>query len=141
MRGQAGLPFETLYISAPAGHPIGAELKRAIRAGSSTRIVDEAKDAQATLQIISAANEKHILSLSGGGKVREFELRYRVSFRLADAKGMTLIPTSEIALKRDFSFNDTQVLAKEAEEALLYKDIQTDAVQQIVRRLAAAKLP
>ena len=54
---------------------------------------------------------------------------------------MTLIPTSEIALKRDFSFNDTQVLAKEAEEALLYKDIQTDAVQQIVRRLAAAKLP
>jgi len=141
LRGQAGLPFETLYISAPAGHPIGAELKRAIRAGSSTRIVDEAKNAQATLQIINAVNEKHILSLSGGGKVREFELRYRVSFRLADAKGMTLIPTSEIALKRDFSFNDTQALAKEAEEALLYKDIQTDAVQQIMRRLAAAKLP
>ena len=50
LRGQAGLPFETLYISAPADHPIGAELKRALLAGSSTRIVDEAKDAQATLQ-------------------------------------------------------------------------------------------
>lgn len=141
LRGQAGLPFESLYISVPAGHPIGAELKRAIRAGSSTRIVDEARDAQATLQIVSAVNEKHILSLSGGGKVREFQLRYRVSFRLADAKGMALIPVNEITLKRDFSFNDTQVLAKEAEEALLNKDMQTDAVQQVMRRLAAAKLP
>ena len=88
LRGQARLQLESLHISAPAGHSIGAELERAIRAGSSTRIVDEAKDAQATLQIISAVNEKHILSLSGGGKVSEFQLRYRVSFRLADAKGV-----------------------------------------------------
>ena len=42
-------------------------------------------------------------------------------------------------LTRDISFND-QVLAKEAEEVLLYRDMQTDMVQQIVRRLSAAQL-
>ena len=42
-------------------------------------------------------------------------------------------------LKRDISFNDAEVLAKEAEEALLYRDMQLDAVQQLVRRLQAAR--
>ena len=56
-----------------------------------------------------------------------------------DAKGQNWIPTSEIALTRDISFNDAQIIAKENEEALLYRDMQTDMVQQIVRRLARAQ--
>lgn len=140
LRGQATLPFESLYVTGPAGLPLTPDIKRAIKASSQTRLSDNPKEAQATLQIISAVNEKHILSLSGGGRVREFQLRYRVSFRLYDAKSQDLIPTNELFLKRDFSFNDTQVLAKESEEALLYQDMQRDAVQQIMRRLAAVKL-
>lgn len=140
LRGQSSLPFETLYVTSPPGLPLTPDIKRAINASSQTRLTDNPKEAQATLQIISAVNEKHILSLSGGGRVREFQLRYRVSFRLYDAKSQDLIPTSEIFLKRDFSFNDTQVLAKESEEALLYQDMQRDAVQQIMRRLAAVRL-
>lgn len=140
LRGQASLPFETLHISGYEGTPLAAELKRVIQAGSSARLTDNSKDAQAVLQLISAVAEKHILSLSGGGRVREFQLRYRVSFRVYDAKNKEFIPASEIFLKRDFAFNDTQVLAKESEEALLYRDMQSDAVQQILRRLAAVKL-
>jgi LPS-assembly lipoprotein len=49
------------------------------------------------------------------------------------------LPTSEILLTRDMAYNDAQVLAKENEEALLYRDMQTDMVQQIMRRLAAAR--
>ncbi|MEO8768413.1 MAG: LPS assembly lipoprotein LptE [Nitrosospira sp.] len=140
LRGQASLPFETIYISFPVGHPIGTDLKRLIKAGTNTRIVDKAKSAQTTLEIISVVNDKQIMSVSGGGRVREFELRYRVSFRLVDAKGADLIPTNEIALRRILPYTDAQVVAKEGEEAMLVKEMQNDSAQQILRRLEAVKI-
>jgi LPS-assembly lipoprotein len=139
LRGQAMLPFETLFISAPAGHPIGTDLKRLIKAGTKTQIVNKAKDAQATLEIISVTNDKEIMSVSGGGRVREFELRYRVSFRLIDSKGVELIPVNEIALRRIIPFTDAQVVAKEGEEAMLVREMQGDSAAQIVRRMEAVK--
>ena len=140
LRGQASLPFETIYISFPEGHPIGTDVKRLVQAGTTTRVVDKAKNAQATLEIISVVNDKQIMSVSGGGRVREFELRYRVSFRLFDAKGVDLIPTNEIALRRILPFTDAQVVAKEGEEAMLVKEMQSDSAQQILRRLEAVKI-
>ena len=139
LRGQAALPFETLYISFPVGNPIGTDLRRFVKAGTSTRIVEDAKTAEATLEVISAINERQIMSVSGGGRVREFELRYRVSFRLIDAKGIELIPVNEISLRRILPFTDAQVVAKEGEEAMLVREMQSDAAAQILRRLEAAK--
>jgi LPS-assembly lipoprotein len=80
-----------------------------------------------------------VLSLTGTGKVREFQLRYRVGFRVHDGKGTDFVPQSLIQLTRDVTFNDTEILAKEQEEQILFRDMQTDMVQQILRRLAAAK--
>jgi LPS-assembly lipoprotein len=139
LRGTASLPFETLYISSPAGNPIGTDLRRFVKAGTTTRIVDNPKDAAATLEVISAVNERQIMSVSGGGRVREFELRYRVSFRLVDAKGAELIPANEIALRRILPFTDAQVVAKEGEEAMLVREMQSDAAAQILRRLEMVK--
>ena len=82
-----------------------------------------------------------MLSLTGTGKVREFQLRYRVGFRVHDGKGGEFVPQSTIQLTRDVTFNDTEILAKEQEEQILFRDMQTDMVQQILRRLAAAKKP
>ena len=72
---------------------------------------------------------------------RRSQLRYRVGFRVTDPKGQVYVPTSEILLTRDIAFNDAQVLSKESEESLLYRDMQSDMVQQILRRLVAAKPP
>jgi LPS-assembly lipoprotein len=69
--------------------------------------------------------------------VREFQLRSVVRFRLRTPQGRELIPETELVQQRDISFNESAVLAKEAEEALLYRDMQSDVVQQIMRRLAA----
>jgi LPS-assembly lipoprotein len=139
LRGTASLPFETLYISSPPGNPLGTDLRRFVKAGTTTRIVDNPKDAAATLEVISAINERQIQSVSGGGRVREFELRYRVSFRLVDAKGVDLIPANEIALRRILPFTDAQVVAKEGEEAMLVREMQSDAAAQILRRLEMVK--
>lgn len=141
LRGAAELPFDSVYVQAAPTSQFATQLKRAVAAGSRARVAETPTEAQVVLQILAELREKQILSLSGGGRVREFQLRYRVSYRLTDNKNASVyIPQSEIVLHRDFSFNDNEALAKEAEEALLFKDMQTDAVQQLVRRLQAAKL-
>ncbi len=138
LRGPASLPFESLYVSGTS--VFANQLKRAVRAGSKTRVIDNEKDAQVTLQILSEATERTILSLSASGRVREITLRYRVSYRLYDQKNKEYIPPSEILLRRDLSYSDTDVIAKEQEEGLLYRDMQSDAVQQLVRRLQATRI-
>jgi LPS-assembly lipoprotein len=138
LRGSADVPFKTLFVPSVAGG-IGLELKRNIQAGTNAKVVDEAKQAEAVLDILEETRTKEILSLTGTGRVREFQLRYRVGFRVHDGKGRDFVPANVVTLLRDISFNDTDVLAKESEEQLLYRDMQSDMVQQILRRLAAAK--
>lgn len=137
LRGQAKLPFDTIYIS--GSQVFASQMARSLRSGSQTRVTTDPKDAQVTLQILSENRERVILSLSGAGRVREITLRYRIAYRLTDAKGLEYITPSEIALRRDITYNDTDVLGKEQEEALLYRDMQNDAVQQMVRRLEVAR--
>jgi LPS-assembly lipoprotein len=139
LRGQATLPFDTLYVASTSG--LAVQLKRNIVAGTNTRLVDDPKNAQAIFSVQYEAQEKTILSLNSAGRVREYQLRYRYRFRVADAKGLEFVPSNEILLTRDVSFNDAEVLAKEYEEGLLYRDMQADMVQQVLRRLAAAKPP
>lgn len=139
LRGSVPLPFESIYVQAAPASRFATQLKRAVRSGSGTRIADQPAGAEVTLQILNELQEKQILSLSGGGRVSEYELRYRVSFRLTDTKNREHIPATEIVLKRDFSYSDDQALSKDSEEALLYRDMRNDAVQQLVRRLQAAK--
>ncbi len=140
LRGAASLPFDTLYVQAPIGSPFAVQLRRVIIAGSSTRVVNAAKEAAATLVVVTELREKSILSLSGGGRVREFQLRYRMSYRMLDKNALETLPVTEIVLTRDFSFNDQDTLSKESEEALLFRDMQNDAVQQLVRRLQVVRL-
>jgi len=141
LRGQiSALPFKSIYIDAPEGHTIGMNLERTIGSSSTTKVVSHREDAEAILQIISAVGERRILSLSGGGRVREFVLVYRVEYRVIDKQGIEIVKNTEISLMRNLPFLDAQILAKEAEEQLLYKDMQADAIQQIIWRLTTAKI-
>lgn len=140
LRGAQQLPFETIYLGFGPNSSLGAELARNIRAGTSTKIVDDRAQAQAVLDVLGEARERDVLSVSAQGRAREFQLRLRLQFRLHDGKGHEFIAPTQITVQRDISFNEAQVLAKESEEALLYRDMQTDVVQQLLRRLAAVKV-
>jgi len=140
LRGTAEVPFETLYVPG-ATSGIALDLKRNIQAGTKARVVDDPSKADAVLQFTEETRQKEILSLTGTGRVREFQLRYRVAFRVHDGKGAEYVPPNTIQLTRDVTFNDAEILAKEQEEQLLFRDMQFDMVQQIMRRLAAAKRP
>jgi LPS-assembly lipoprotein len=135
----ASIPFESIYISALEGKLIIPELKLAIQSSGKTLVLDKPQDAEAILHIISEKYSKHIWSISGSGRVREFQLRYRVSYRLTDSKGLEIVPPSVVSLSRIMPFADAQVLAKQAEEKMLTREMYRDISQQIIRRLSKIK--
>lgn len=133
------LPFKSIYIAASETSTLGGELRRYIRGSGELVIKDRPEDAEAILEIVSELRNKVILSLNSQGRVREYVLNYQVTVRVRNNAGIEYMSPTTILLKRDLSYNESQVLAKEAEEAMLYRDMQSDLVQQILRRIAAIK--
>jgi len=140
LRGTADMPFATVYVpNATSG--IALDLSRNLRAGSNVKVVEDPKQAEAILEFSGETRAKEILSLTGAGRVREFRIRYRVGFRVHDGKGNDYLPLSTLDLTRDVTYSDADVLAKESEEQQLYRDMQGDMVQQIMRRLSSVQKP
>jgi LPS-assembly lipoprotein len=142
LRGAPDLAFRSLYVNAGDASPIGNELKRNLRSlGALTLVEDptQLSGAEAVLDFLTEAREKTVVGVNTSGQVREFQLRSRLQFRLRTPQGKELIAPTELLLQRDISFNESAVLAKEAEEGLMYRDMQSDIVQQLLRRLAAVK--
>ena len=140
LRGQYTLPFTSVFVSTPGGSVVAAELKREL-ANIPTTLMPTPKDADAQLNIVEDRRDRQILSISAAGRVREYDLKLRVLYQLTDGKGGVLIPTSEILLSRILSYDDSRIIAKQQEEALLYQDMERDAVAQILRRMTAIKRP
>lgn len=139
LRGAYSLPYESIYLAVPDHSVVGAGLKRAIRGAASTRLADAREDAQATFLPTAEAREPVILSLSSAGRVREKRLRLRYAYRIVDAKNRDLVLPVTIEIFRDLTYADSDVLAKTQEEDLLWRDMEGDLVQQLMRRLAASK--
>lgn len=136
LRGIGSLPFETLYVKGDGAENITRDLKRSL-SGSGVKLTKTAEEAQAALEILSENSEKRILSLSGGGKVREYEILYRVLFRVKAGGAELWGEPQTVELRRDFSYDDTKLLAKDAEEARLAADMRNEAVREIVRRVGS----
>lgn len=140
LRSSQNFAFQTVAVTPERGAGVAAELARYL--GDAIRPVAPRageQSPQVIVDILQELREKTVVGVNASGQVREFQLRIRVKFRMRTPQGNELIAPSEIVQQRDISFNESAVLAKEAEEALLYRDMQTDIVQQLLRRLAAVK--
>ena len=137
LRGMADLPFKSIYVQNSAS-AIGKSLTRSLRT-SGVEVLPTADGAEMLLELSGETTSKNILSLSGGGKVREYELIYRVTIRMRQASATLWSAPQTIESRRDYSYDDTQLLAKESEEARLISDMRNDAAREIMRRLNAQK--
>jgi len=137
LRGAADLSFHNIYIQG-ATLSISKDLKKRLAVNEIT-IVNSPEKAELMLELISESSEKRILSLSGKGVVSEYQLFYRVLFRLRDPSSETWEAVQTIEERRDYSFDNTQLLAKEGEEVRLNDDMHKDAVREIMRRLSVHK--
>lgn len=139
LRGKTPLAFAKIYVGISPNTDLGGGLRRRLRSGGATEVVEHADAADARLEILRDERSREILTLTGAGKVREYELRHAITFRVIDRAGAERIPATTITAKREYNFDDSQILAKEQEEALLYRDMQGDLVEQLIRRLSAIK--
>jgi LPS-assembly lipoprotein len=142
LRKAPNYAFKTIYSGAAETSTLGTELNRNLESGGTVKVIRDPRliaQADVILDVLLDQREKTVVGINAAGQVREFQLRTRFRFQLRTLKGKLLIPPAEILLQRDISFNESAVLAKETEEALLYRDMQSDIVQQILRRLAAVK--
>lgn len=139
LRQAPNFAFKTIFSPFAESSLLGNEFKRSIESNGNVQVITDPRQidkADVILDVLSERREKVVVGLNASGQVREFQLRLRFNFRLRSAKNSELIPTTEILQQRDISFNESAVLAKETEEALLYREMQSDIVQQIMRRLA-----
>ena len=140
LRGSsANLPYKSMYIALPETADVRIWLQRYIRSSGATEIVDNAKDAEAVFQQLQDSRVKTILTVNTQGRVTEYRLLLNYSFRVVDAKGRELVSANEISLSRDITYSDSNVLAKDLEEGLLWRDMNNDLVNQIMRRLSIVK--
>ena len=141
LRGAPDFAFRSLRVNAAETSPLGNELKRNLASISTLKLVEDAHNtaAEAVIDILSELREKTVVGVNTSGQVREFQLRLRLRFRVRTPQGKELIGDTELLQQRDISFNESAVLAKEAEEGLIYRDMQSDLVRQIIRRLAAIR--
>lgn len=140
LRSSQAMAFQTIAVTPENGGGVAGDLSRYF--GDAVRPVAPGAGGQAPeviLDILQETRAKNVVGVSSTGQVREFQLILGIRFRLRTPKGRELITATDLEQRRDISFNESAVLAKEAEEALLYRDMQADMVQQIVRRVAAVK--
>lgn len=130
--------FQTVRMAGSTGTPVATELQKALTT-NGLQLVSGATPADVVLTVVTDQRERIAVGQTAAGQVRELQLRTRFTFRLRTAADKDLIEDTELLLERDLSFSETVVLSKAAEEELLYRDMASDAVQQVVRRMAAVK--
>jgi len=133
LRGSGQFNYKSIYMlgNTQINRPLATALKT-----NGVQVIEDAANAELQLELLNEESEKRILSLSGRGLVREFELFYRVHFRTKAASESVWSPPQTIEARRDFSYEDANLLAKLAEERLLYENMREDVVNGLIRRLA-----
>lgn len=143
LRKAPTIAFQTIRLQGNEGTAVARELREALQANGlqvlTSTTTPTTQPAQVVLTVVTDQRERAVVGQTAAGQVRELQLRTRFVFRLRTANEKTLIDDTELLLERDISFTETAVLSKDAEEAMLYRDMQGDIVQQVLRRLAAVK--
>ena len=145
LRGNVTLAFETLRLAGSTNTPIARELRLAlINQGVRVDTPDNAvlastETPQVVLTVTQDQRQRVVVGQTTAGQVRELELRALFAFQLTNAAGREVIPSTPLTLARSLNFSETAVLAKDAEEAQLFNDMQNDMVGQVMRRLSTLR--
>jgi LPS-assembly lipoprotein len=137
LRGAASLAFDSIFIQ---GNTliISKNLVKSLKT-NGIQVLTTDENADVLLELLGEESEKRILSLSGSGLVNEFELYYRVHYRTREAGAALWSPVHTIESRRDFSYSDANLLAKQGEEKQLNENMQADVLSNLIRRLSTLK--
>lgn len=135
LRGAADVAFSSIFIQGNT-LVISKKLVQSLNT-NGVKVLPSAEGAELLLETLGEESEKRILSLAGRGTVNEFELYYRVHYRTKLAGAELWSPAQTVEARRDFTYSDANLLAKQGEEKRLYENMQTDVLSNIMRRLSS----
>jgi LPS-assembly lipoprotein len=142
LRQPTQFAFKTVYLTLPANSALGTEMRRSLLATGQLEVLKDPVEmlkSDVVLDIFSEERQRVVVGMNASGLVRDQQLRLRIKFRLRTPAGKAVIADVELFQQRDLSYTETVALSKEIEEATMYRDMQTDIVQQIMRRLGAVR--
>lgn len=146
LRGVQKLPFQRLRTNLSDQSALGRTLRAQLQASGVQLVADAPvrpgqppEPADVVLQVLIDRRERAVVGQTAAGQVRELQLRQRLKFRVGTPLGQELIADTELLEERDLSFSESLVLGKEAEEALLYRNMEQDIARQVMYRLTALK--
>lgn len=127
-------PLQIVMPGAGAGYPLVEAVRAAVTNGGGQ--VVEAQAGAPLLTLHGERYETRPVTVDERARVADYRLTYQVRFSVAGAEGRLLVPEQTVNLSAIYRFDPTNVLAKDREESYLRRQLQLDAAQQIVRRLA-----
>jgi LPS-assembly lipoprotein len=141
LRREPELMFRSMALSGfRPDSPLAAELRRQL-SRTPVRLLDDPNRAELVLLALRDVRDKSAIVSTTAGQVREWQLRVSLDYSLRTPGGEVILPRTELRMTRDMNYTESEALAKEQEEAMLYRAMQSEAVAQVMRRLAAVRLP
>jgi LPS-assembly lipoprotein len=139
LRRPPPLAFQRIALAGFAPRsPLATEFRRSLAA--QVQVLDAPAQAQVVLQALADEREKSVVASTSAAQVREYQLRLKFGFSVRTPAGHELIAPAELLLSRDLSYREDFALAKQQEEEELYREMQSDVVAQVLRRLASIRL-
>jgi LPS-assembly lipoprotein len=136
LRGEPATGLKTLYVP---GGGVAQEIRRTLARGP-TRVMPGPQGAEALLKVLAEARDKTVHTITGAGRVYEFQLTLVVRYELTvPGREVAVIPSTEAVARRLITYSEAAPIAKEAEEQLLFKDMQVELADRILRQVAVAR--
>jgi LPS-assembly lipoprotein len=133
LRGMTEISFKTISIE---GKELSftKNLKKTL-VSNKVSIILPTENPELRIELLSEESEKRILSLSGQGLVREFEIFYRVRYRIKTIDSETWSQENIIETRRDFTFSDSNLIGKEEEERQLNESMRNEAITNLFNQI------
>ena len=137
LRNEADIPYQSIYIESSGPSPVADDLRQMItRSGHPEKLASSPAKAERIIQIMEETGQMLILAINGAGTVSEYQLQYRVKYRLLTPDGKQVVAPATIFLTRNMNYNPSLPYAYGNEEQFLNNDMQSDVAHQILHRLA-----
>ena len=137
MRGMTEISFKTISLE---GKELSftKNLKKVLNS-NKVAIVLPSENPELRVELIGEESEKRILSLSGQGLVREYEIFYRVRYRIKTTDSETWSQENILETRRDFTYSDSNLIGKEEEERQLNESMRNEAITNLFNQIQLIK--
>lgn len=138
LQGAESLPEDLgrVYVSTRDDlTPFAVELRRGLERNGAG-LAPSAGEADAVIRVRTDRSSRRVLAVSARNTPTEFEIQYVVQYSV-DRGGQEVVPEQRLELTRNFSFDESQLLAKGHEEDVLREAMARDLADLVLRRLAS----